>query len=337
MHLHEQYSLKDYNTFGLDVKTAYFTHLREAKELSPLLLHNYAPIFILGGGSNVLFVHDFQGLIIHNQIEGIAVVKQENDKALVEIGGGVNWHQLVLWCLDHGLGGIENLSLIPGTVGAAPIQNIGAYGVELQDVFFELEAMELSTGKLHRFNKKECQFGYRNSIFKQNLKGEMLITRVWLELTLANHQINTAYGAIRSTLAEKGISEPSIRDVSNAVIQIRTEKLPDPKEIGNAGSFFKNPEIPQSQFDTLQDQFSNIVHYPGSEGLIKVPAGWLIEQCGWKGKRVGNTGTYQHQALVLVNHGGASGQEIWDLAQQIIHSVKEKFGIELSPEVNVVG
>ncbi len=336
MHVYENFSLSAYNSFGLDVKTSHFTHLRQAEELSPLLLHNYAPIFILGGGSNVLFVHDFQGLVIHNQIEGISVVKDKNGKAVVEAGGGVNWHRLVLWCLDRNLGGIENLSLIPGTAGAAPIQNIGAYGVELKDVFYELEAMELATGKLHRFKHSECQFAYRNSIFKQELKGKLLITRVWLELTSSHHQLNTSYGAISSTLAEQGINKPDIRAVSNAVIQIRTEKLPDPKEIGNAGSFFKNPEIPKEHFDDLQKKFPAVVHYPGSNGQIKVPAGWLIEQCGWKGKRVGNVGCYQHQALVLVNYGGAQGQEIWDLAQRIIQSVDEKFGIKLTPEVNIL-
>ncbi|GJM31282.1 MAG: UDP-N-acetylenolpyruvoylglucosamine reductase [Saprospiraceae bacterium] len=337
MHLYPDYSLKAYNTFGLDAKASHFARLQKAEDLSPLLLHNYSPIFILGGGSNVLFVNNFEGLVIHNEIGGIAARQQLNGKVIVEAGGGVNWHQLVCWCLDHDLGGIENLSLIPGTAGAAPIQNIGAYGVELKDVFYELEAMDLETGKLHRFKKEDCDFAYRNSIFKQSLRGKVLITRILIELTSISHNINTSYGAIRDTLAEAGIKQPTIKDVSEAVIKIRTEKLPDPLKIGNAGSFFKNPEISQEQFEELRRRFPNIVHYPGSGGLIKVPAGWLIEQCGWKGYRSGAIGCYEKQALVLVNYGGGSGNEIWNLAQEIIASVEGKFGIQLNPEVNILG
>ena len=274
------------------------------------------------------------GLLLKNEIKGKEIIRRFKKSVYVKVGGGENWHAFVLWCIGQGLGGIENLSLIPGTVGASPIQNIGAYGVELQDVFHQLEAIELATGKTKIFKKKDCHFGYRNSVFKQRIKGKYCITYVWFKLS-TEHQINLAYGAIRDTLASAKIKKPSIRDISNAVIKIRSSKLPDPAKLGNSGSFFKNPEISKRAFNTLQKQFPHIVFYDLPNGKVKVPAGWLIEQCGWKGKKVGNTGAHAKQALVLVNYGNAKGTEIFRLAQKIQKSVKEKFNIQLEMEVNV--
>ncbi len=337
MQIQHNVSLQPYNTFGIDVRAVAFAKASSVDELRAVLRANdgQRPTFILGGGSNILLTQDVSLLVIKNELTGIEIIEEDATKAVVAVGGGENWHGFVLWALRKNLGGIENLSLIPGTVGAAPIQNIGAYGVELQDVFVKLEAVELATGELHTFNKADCQFGYRNSIFKNEHKGKFCITKVFLELS-RQHQINTSYGAIQRTLEDRNITAPSIQDISDAVIAIRQSKLPDPAQIGNSGSFFKNPEMLRSQFERLQKQFPNIVHYDLPEDRVKVPAGWLIEQCGWKGKRIGNTGAHKNQALVLVNYGGATGQEVWNLAQEIVQSVEEKFGIRLTPEVNVI-
>lgn len=328
-------SLQDYNTFGLDVTAEQLIRVRSISELKKGIEKNDQPLFILGGGSNILFTKDIQGLVLKNEIKGIEVIKEFKHSVHLSIGGGENWHQLVLWTIKHNYGGIENLSLIPGTVGAAPIQNIGAYGVELQDVFVRLTAIDLKTGKSKTYFRKDCAFGYRDSIFKRALKGKVLISRVVLRLTKAPHKINTSYGAIRSTLDERGITNPTIKEVSDAVIAIRSSKLPDPAVLGNAGSFFKNPEVSASRFNKLKKQFPNIVAYPLENGQYKIPAGWLIEQCGWKGKRIGNTGSHAQQALVIVNYGGATGSEIKAHAERVIASVKEKFGIQLTSEVNI--
>jgi len=332
----KNYSLKKYNTFGLDVKAASLLKVKSIGDLKQALKFTEESIFILGGGSNMLLTQDIKGLVIKNELEGIEVVEEKKSKVVLGIGGGENWHKLVLWTIENNYGGIENLSLIPGTVGAAPIQNIGAYGVELKDVFVKLEAINLQTKRKKTFSKKACQFGYRESIFKKTLKRQYFITKVYLQLTKNKHQLNINYGAIKTSLAEKEIEQPTIKDISDAVIAIRSSKLPDPAELGNSGSFFKNPEIPRSQFEALQKQFPTIVFYEMPNNMVKVPAGWLIEQDGWKGKKVGNTGAHAKQALVLVNYGNATGQEVKALAFKIIESVKQKFGIQLSPEVNII-
>jgi len=336
MQIIENQSLKLYNTFAISANARYFAEIHSEAELKETLQQNTQPLFLLGGGSNILLTQDFDGLVIKNSILGKEIIESTSEHVLVRIGAGENWHQAVLWTLAHDFGGLENLSLIPGTIGASPIQNIGAYGVELKDTFHKLEAMEIATGDIHTFTKADCQFGYRESIFKKALKDKYVITQVYFQLTQANHKINISYGAIQDVLNSKNIKNPTIHDVSNAVIAIRSSKLPDPAKIGNAGSFFKNPEIPQAQFDGLKQKFPTIPSFPSEKGGVKVPAGWLIEQCGWKGTRRGDAGCYDKQALVLVNYGNAKGAEIWQLAMDIADSVEEKFGIRLLPEVNVI-
>ena len=328
------HSLTPYHTFGLDVRAAFFVEINSTEELRQAIAQSTPPILLLGGGSNMLFTHDWPGTVIHMLEKGKDVVSENEEEAIVAINAGENWHELVLWTLDHNLGGLENLSLIPGSVGAAPIQNIGAYGVELTDVFDHLEAMDLETGAIHVFDHDSCRFGYRDSVFKNELKGKYAITRVFLRLQ-KNPVVNTNYGAIQAILTQQGITSPSIRDVSRAVVEVRRSKLPDPAVLGNAGSFFKNPEVSAEELQRLVAAFPHLIHYPLPGGRAKIPAGWLIEQCGWKGKRVGNTGCHAQQSLVLVNYGGATGQEIWAHAQRVAQSVKETFGVELMAEVNV--
>ncbi|MDX1618663.1 MAG: UDP-N-acetylmuramate dehydrogenase, partial [Balneolaceae bacterium] len=282
------------------------------------------------------FVADYKGLVLHIAIGGIEKIEEDDRHVWIRTGAGENWHRLVRYCVDRGWGGIENLSLIPGTVGAAPIQNIGAYGVELQEVFESLEAINVQNGEAETFSKSRCRFGYRDSIFKRELKGKYVVTRVVLRLS-KQPVLNTSYGAIESMLKEKGIEDPDIRDISDIVIEIRESKLPDPAKVGNAGSFFKNPVIDLDRYRQLKREYPSMPGYSLDGNRIKVPAGWLIEEIGWKGKTVGNTGTYRQQALVIVNHGGATGEEILELAQQIKESVAETFGIELVPEVNIIG
>ncbi len=330
-------SLKPYNTFGIDVKAHWFCQINSVEELQNVLQNtDYQDVkkLILGGGSNILLTQDFDGLVLWIQIQGMDLVKETENCTFLRFGAGVNWHQAVLFAIKQNLGGIENLSLIPGTVGAAPIQNIGAYGVELKDVFESLEALEIDTGTLKIFDKNACQFSYRNSIFKQESKGKFIITSVVLKLQ-KKPTFQISYGAIRSLLAEKEL-ELSPKNISDVVIQIRESKLPDPAKIGNSGSFFKNPEIPKAQFEALKMQFPDIIGYPVSVEKTKVPAGWLIEQTGIKGRRFGNTGTYEKQALVLVNYGEATGEEILHFSKKIQNRVSEKFGIFLEPEVNLI-
>jgi len=329
-------SLLPFNTFGLDVKAENFIEVSSLKELRQSLNAGIQPLMLLGGGSNVLFTRDVPGLVIKNNLKGIQVIREFKNKVWVEVGGGENWHQFVLWAVAHNFGGVENMSLIPGTVGASPIQNIGAYGVELKDVFVRLKALHLSTGKLKTFRHADCQFGYRDSVFKREEKGKWCITSVVFSLSKSPHRLNISYGDISKTLESNGITQPDISDVSRAVVQIRTSKLPDPAKIGNCGSFFKNPETDRAVLDRILVTHPQAPHYPLSDGRVKIPAGWLIEQCGWKGKRVGNTGSYEHQALVLVNHGGATGAEVKNLAQAIIESVQAKFGVRLEAEVNIL-
>lgn len=327
-------SLKTHNTFGINAKAQSFIEVFSVDELTAVLHENNEPIFILGGGSNLLLRKDVEGLIIKNQIFGKRIIEETDNHVLVEIGGGENWHEFVLWTLKNGWSGVENLSLIPGTVGASPIQNIGAYGVELKDVFESLQALDLQILEAVIFSKEDCKFGYRDSIFKRDLKGKMFITKVNFQLS-KKHKTNIAYGAIQEVLNQKNIQNPTPKDVSNAVIEIRQSKLPDPAKLGNSGSFFKNPEIEKEQFLEVQKRFPNIVSYPLENGQIKVPAGWLIEQAGWKGKRIGDCGSHAKQALVLVNYGAATGAEIWGLAMSIQASVFKKFGIKITPEVNI--
>lgn len=333
-------SLAGLHTFGIDCKASLLFTVKQQDDLQVLqeLLRQYPTFLILGGGSNILFTKDYPGLIVLNRIKGISAQPDpDNDRfVLLTAAGGEVWHDVVLYAVQKGWGGLENLSLIPGTVGAAPIQNIGAYGVELKDVFHHLEALDLETGELHTFDKANCMFGYRNSIFKHELAGKYLITSVTLRLD-TRPELKLSYGAIQDTLGAMGITEPNIADVSQAVISIRQSKLPDPAELGNAGSFFKNPEISRKHYEQLQMEYPDIPGYPGSAAdLVKVPAGWLIETCGWKGRRTGNTGAHSKQALVLVNYGNATGIEIWEHAQRIMRNIKERFEISLTPEVNVI-
>lgn len=292
-------------------------------------------LLVLGGGSNVLLTKDFDGMVICVRMLGIEKLHEDDEHVWVKAMAGEVWHNFVLWCIQKGYGGVENLSLIPGCVGAAPMQNIGAYGVEIKDTFDSLEAMDIETAEFKTFTKAACKFGYRESVFKNEVKGKYIISSVTFRLT-KQPVLNMSYGAIQQTLQKHGITDPSIKDVSNAVIEIRSSKLPDPKKLGNSGSFFKNPEIPSSQFDQLKQTYPEMVGYPAPNNQIKVAAGWLIEQCGWKGKVVGHTGSHKDQALVLVNYGGATGDEIWQLALAIQQSVKDKFGIDIIPEVNIV-
>lgn len=313
-----------------------FMVIHTKKDIKTAIQSGIRPLRVLGGGSNILFTQNVDGLLMKNEISGIEIVRRWSNKVHIAVGGGENWHQFVLWAVENGYGGIENMSLIPGTVGASPIQNIGAYGVELKDVFVRLEAIDLATNKKHVFNKKQCEFGYRDSIFKRHAKDKYLITKVVFSLTSAQHNINTSYGDISKTLETLQITgTPTIKDISKAVIHIRSSKLPDPAKIGNCGSFFKNPELPSSILEQIRQTHPTAPGYTLPNDRVKIPAGWLIEQCGWKGKRIGNTGCYEKQALVLVNHGDASGQEVKQLSQDIINSVKERFGVKLEPEVNI--
>ncbi len=328
-------SLKPFNTFGINAFAENYISISEISQLQEIIT-KYKDVFILSGGSNILLTQNINKPVIHLNLKGIQVLQDKNNKVLIQVQAGENWHEFVLWCLDKDFGGIENLSLIPGNVGTSPMQNIGAYGIEIKDVFYELEALEIATGKIKIFDKASCNFGYRESVFKNKLKGKYIILNVSFKLTNKVHKTNISYGAIQLELENKNIKTPSIKDISNAVISLRQSKLPDPKKIGNSGSFFKNPVIYTEQFNDLKSKFANIPNYKISDKQIKVPAGWLIEQCGFKGKKFGDAGVHEKQALVLVNYGQANGDEILNLANRIQKSVLNKFGIELEMEVNVV-
>lgn len=337
MKIQENISLKPFTTFGIDKKAKFFTRASTLDELKAALIaakEKESSVLILGGGSNILLTKDVDGLVIKLEIKGIQVVKEDAEHLWVEVGAGEVWHELVLHCIAQNWAGLENLSLIPGTVGASPMQNIGAYGVEIKDVFHSLQAMHRDTFAIHSFDAEACQFGYRESVFKQSLKNQFVITSVTFRLS-KTPAFRLDYGAIQEVLQANGVQHPSLREVSDAVIQIRQSKLPDPKEIGNAGSFFKNPTISSSQFEQLKAQHPTLPGYPSSEG-VKVAAGWLIEQAGWKGKRIGDVGVHAKQALVLVNYGEGTGEEIKSLSEQIQASVVEKFGIQLQAEVNFI-
>lgn len=336
--IRENISLTPYNTFGIEAKARFFCEINSIDELHQALqLKNYPKKFVISGGSNILITGDIEALVMHIDLKGIETVSEDNDFISLKIMAGENWHQMVLWTLDYGYGGLENMSLIPGKVGTAPMQNIGAYGVELKDTFVSCEAMHIDTRKIEEFDKEACRFGYRDSFFKNEGKGKYIITSVTLKLTKRNHKLNTAYGAIEAELRNQGIDKPTIKDISNAVIAIRQSKLPDPSTLGNSGSFFKNPVISKTAFREFAQNHPNAPFYKVSEEWYKIPAGWLIEQCGFKGKRFGDAGVHKNQALVLVNYGNASGKEILDLAQTIMDAVRQKFNIDLVPEVNIVG
>ena len=328
-------SLKEHNTFGVECYAKRFVSIESFYDLQQLI-KTEKKIFLLSGGSNMLLTQDIKELVVFINIKGISIDRENNNSVHLTVNSGENWHGFVLWCISQNYGGLENLSLIPGNVGTCPIQNIGAYGVEVKDTITKVEAIEIVTGKLITFANSECQFGYRNSIFKNEAKGKYVITSVSFELTKTKHQLNTSYGAIETELQERNITNPTIKDVSDAVISIRKSKLPDPKEIGNSGSFFKNPIISTEQFLKLQKEYPTIPSYKISKTATKVPAGWLVEQCGFKGKRFGDAGVHEKQALVLVNYGNASGLEIYNLAKSIQQTVFNKFKIDLEIEVNII-
>jgi UDP-N-acetylmuramate dehydrogenase len=336
MQVYQNFLLKEYNTFGIAATAKYFASFSSVEELEELLDNKSIPFkMILGGGSNILFTRDYNGLVLKNAIPGIKILNEDNEYMYVNAGAGVRWHDLVLFCIKNNYAGMENLSLIPGNVGASPMQNIGAYGVEVKDIFNELEAFHLKDKTIVKFSARDCEFGYRDSIFKRQLKGQFAILNVTYRLK-KNPVFNISYGAIEKELEKMKIQNLSIKAISDAVIHIRTSKLPDPAIIGNAGSFFKNPVIGKSELKKIENTQKNIPYYEAGENKYKIPAGWLIEQCGWKGYRKGDAGCYEKQALVLVNYGNATGKEIYKLSEEIKISVQEKFGIELEREVNVV-
>lgn len=335
MNLQSDFQLKAYNTFGISAIAKTFVEVTSITELTTILKTNQ-PIFILGGGSNMLLTKDIEKLVVHINFKGIKVTKEDDNFVWVKAQAGENWHEFVLWCIEQDFGGLENLSLIPGNVGTTPIQNIGAYGVEIKNTFESCTAMEIATQNVKTFDAKTCQFGYRESIFKNELKNQYIITDVTFKLTKKNHNYNTSYGAIETELAKNNIKNPTLKDISNAVIAIRQSKLPNPKELGNSGSFFKNPIILKSEYDKIRQKHPEMPHYVVSETHVKVPAGWLIEQAGFKGKRFGDAGIHKHQALVLVNYGNATGQEILAVSKDIQQTIFEKFGISIEAEVNVI-
>lgn len=337
MQVLRNFSLRDYNSFGIDVKADTFISIENTEDLKKILRKNYASeIFILGGGSNMLLTGDVHQTVLHIALKGKRIVSETDEEVIIEAQAGENWHEFVLWTLEQNFGGLENLSLIPGNVGTAPIQNIGAYGVELKDTFHSCKAVNVQTLEEREFNLEECEFEYRNSVFKHKLKGQYIIIAVRFRLTKKRHELRTGYGAITSELEAKGILSPSIQDISNAVITIRNSKLPDPKKIGNSGSFFKNPVISRDQYKNLVAEYPDLPCYTISEELVKVPAGWLIDKAGLKGYREGDAGVHRNQALVLVNYGAATGEEILNLSRMVQRTIKNKFKIDLEAEVNII-
>ncbi len=338
MIVRENYPLKNLNTFHIDALAKYFVEVASNEEILEVLDESKFASdakLILGGGSNLLFTKDYPGLVIKNNLKGISLEKETEEFYFVKAGAGEIWHDVVMHCIDNNYAGLENLSLIPGNAGASPMQNIGAYGAEVKDSFFELEALHINEKTLRRFTNEECKFGYRESVFKHEFKNQYIITSVTFKLN-KKPKFNISYGAIEKELEQMGIKDLSIRAISNAVCAIRNSKLPNPAVIGNAGSFFKNPEITESVFKNLKNEFAGIVGYELENGNVKLAAGWLIEQCGWKGKSFGDAGVHKLQALVLVNYANAKGSEIFDLSQKIMDSVKAKFGVGLEREVNII-
>jgi UDP-N-acetylmuramate dehydrogenase len=337
MEIHSNFSLKNYNTFGIEAKAKKFVAVHSIAELTSVLEQNKSETtFILGGGSNMLLTQDIEALVIHIDLKGKRVIDENKDYVWVESQAGENWHDFVLWTIDQNFGGLENMSLIPGNVGTTPVQNIGAYGTEIKNTFVSCTALTTVSQKLKTFTKEECHFGYRESIFKNEVKDQYIITSVVYKLTKHNHKINTSYGDITNELAKKNITNPNLKEISNAVIAIRKSKLPDPKELGNSGSFFKNPILLKTDFEKIHLQFPEMKYYDVSETEVKVPAGWLIEQAGFKGKRFGDAGIHKNQALVLVNYGKATGQEILNVSKDIQETIFKTFGIHIEAEVNVI-
>jgi UDP-N-acetylmuramate dehydrogenase len=339
MTIQENASLKQLNTFGIPAKARYLTHITSQESLVALTkgtLFGSVKHLILGGGSNILFTKDYDGLVMKVDLSGKTLLEETDGDVLISVGAGENWHRFVLYCISHGWGGIENLSLIPGSVGAAPIQNIGAYGVEVEKLIEYVDGIDLTTGESRRLTHPECRFGYRESVFKHDLRENFFISSVTLRLTKKNHRLDTHYGALQEVLERNKITHPGIKEISDAVIDIRSSKLPDPSVIGNAGSFFKNPTVLAQFAKTLQGAYPSMPVYPVDNQYVKIPAGWLIEQCGWKGKKSGRVGVHERQALVLVNFGDAMGEEILQLATEIQDSVKKKFGVSLMTEVNII-
>lgn len=335
MNIIQNQSLKNYNTFGIDAKAKEFIAVNAIDSLIEVVGSN-KDLFILGGGSNMLLTQDIQKLVVHVNLKGRAIIEENEDFVIVKAQAGENWHEFVLWCIDQGFGGIENLSLIPGNVGTTPIQNIGAYGVEIKDTLFSCEALNRKTLQIETFTNAQCQFDYRESVFKNELKEQYIITAVLFQLTKKNHAVSTTYGAIETELSKQNIQNPTLKDVSNAVIAIRQSKLPDPKELGNSGSFFKNPIISKEAYEKAKALHPDMPHYVVSENSVKVPAGWLIEQAGFKGKRFGDAGVHKNQALVLVNYGTATGSEVVALSQLIQQTILAQFGIAIEAEVNII-
>lgn len=338
MDFQENKSLKELNTFSIECQAKYFIEIKKESDLSRLYnekLFQSEKKLVIGGGSNILLTKKFDGLVIKNSIKGYETIFEDDNFLELKIGAGENWHELVMMCVEKNWGGIENLSLIPGNAGTAPMQNIGAYGVEIKETFKSLEAFEISTGKIKTFNNEDCNFGYRESIFKNEKKNQYIILSISLILD-KNPKINLEYGDIKQTLSNKNIIHPTIKDISNAIIEIRQRKLPDPNKIGNSGSFFKNPIIPAEKLNIIKKKFPEIVYYPIGENKVKIAAGWLIDKAGWKGKTFNNYGVHKNQALVLVNYGGAKGKEIFDLSEKIINDIESKFSITLEREVNII-
>jgi UDP-N-acetylmuramate dehydrogenase len=337
MNVVSNFSLKKFNTFGIEAKAKLFVAIQSEDELIAVLKKYPTEIkFILGGGSNMLLTQDIDALVIHIDIKGKKIIKENDDFVWVEAKAGENWHEFVLWAINQNFGGIENMSLIPGNVGTTPIQNIGAYGTEIKDTFESCHAIQINNQENKTFQKEECNFGYRESIFKQEAKNKYIITSVVFKLTKNNHKINTSYGDILNELEEQNCTNPELKDVSNAIIAIRKRKLPDPKELGNSGSFFKNPIISKSEFESIHSKHPEMPFYEISNNQVKVPAGWLIEQAGFKGKRFGDAGIHINQALVLVNYGNATGQEIVDVSKNIQQTIKKIYNIDIEAEVNII-
>jgi UDP-N-acetylmuramate dehydrogenase len=337
MQIHDNFSLKKYNTFGIEAKAKQFVSVHSTDELQSIL-ENHASDkkFILGGGSNMLLTQDIDALVIHVDLKGKKIIKEDDDFVWVESQAGENWHEFVLWTINQNFGGLENMSLIPGNVGTTPVQNIGAYGTEIKDTFVSCEAMNILSQEMKSFTKEECNFGYRESVFKQEAKDKYVITSVVFKLTKRNHKINTSYGDITKELEKQNVTTPTLKDVSNAVIAIRQSKLPDPKELGNSGSFFKNPIISKELFEKVHQKFPEVKFFEVSPTEVKVPAGWLIEHSGLKGYRKDDAGVHKNQALVLVNYGNATGQDILNLSKYVQKTVFDKYGIAIEAEVNVI-
>jgi UDP-N-acetylmuramate dehydrogenase len=330
----KDYTLQDFNTFGIDAKASKIVCINTINDILFALTAFTGPYKVLGGGSNIILSSNVKDTILKNEIKGIEIIDEDHQQCMVKVGAGENWHFFVLWAVYHNLGGIENLALIPGTVGAAPIQNIGAYGVEQDELFHSCNVIDLESGTLKTFYKSDCKFGYRESVFKHQAKGQYIITDVTYILK-KDSKVNTDYKDVSQYLDQHNIDVPTVKDVADAVTQIRTRKLPDPNIIGNAGSFFKNPIISKAKYQDIQTRFPDIPNYPIDEAFVKVPAAWCIDQCGFKGVTAGNTGTYKNQALVIVNRGNATGEEILDFAVSIQSAVSENFDIDLDIEVNV--